>query len=154
MRTFTITTRYTVVCETKKTRMAFKHEATLLCNGRDIESTKICYCNRTWESYEYESILEKLFDQVKGQLTKYELGKFRKVIKNGGKRDMDNLRSVRAVALMGNIFCETQKEKNDWKERMLKAGLGNMGLTMPDDWETLSEDEKERRLNAATEVLA
>ena len=32
------------------------------------------------------------------------------------------------------------------KKRMLKAGLGE-GLDFPEDWNTLSEDEKEIRLN-------
>ena len=35
---------------------------------------------------------------------------------------------------------------NNWKERILKAGLSD-SLQMPEDWETLSEDEKEKRLN-------
>jgi hypothetical protein len=30
---------------------------------------------------------------------------------------------------------------------MIKAGLGNKGLEMPEDWDSLSEDEKEKRLN-------
>ncbi len=30
---------------------------------------------------------------------------------------------------------------------MIKAGFGDKGLSMPDDWILLSEDEKERRLN-------
>ena len=36
-----------------------------------------------------------------------------------------------------------------WWNKMLKAGLGNKGLEMPEDWDSLSEDEKERRLNGA-----
>lgn len=67
-----------------------------------------------------------------------------------GEKEPDGmLKSTAMVALFGNILCNTQKEKNDWKARMLKAGLGNRGLMMPDDWNTLSEDEKERRLNGA-----
>jgi hypothetical protein len=30
---------------------------------------------------------------------------------------------------------------------MIKAGLGE-GIMMPEDWDTLSEDEKEKRLDA------
>jgi hypothetical protein len=51
------------------------------------------------------------------------------------------------VAKMGEIFGQTEKEKNDWKARMLKAGLGGKGLEMPDDWDTLTEKEKKRRLD-------
>jgi hypothetical protein len=35
---------------------------------------------------------------------------------------------------------------------MLKAGLSNKGLIMPEDWNELSEDEKEKRLNKVIEL--
>jgi hypothetical protein len=38
--------------------------------------------------------------------------------------------------------------------RMLKAGLENQGLMIPDDWGLLSEDEKQRRLNGAITAIA
>jgi hypothetical protein len=51
------------------------------------------------------------------------------------------------VAKLGDVFGQTPKEKNDWKARMIKAGLGGQGLEMPEDWNTLSEETKEVRLN-------
>jgi len=51
------------------------------------------------------------------------------------------------------MFGKTQKESNDWKARMLKAGLENKGLIMPEDWDTLSENDKEARLNAVINCL-
>jgi hypothetical protein len=56
-------------------------------------------------------------------------------------------------ATMLKQWCgeRTQKETNDWKARMLKAGVPE--LSMPDDWEDLSEDEKESRLNKGIGVL-
>src|SRR3990167_1295649 len=64
-----------------------------------------------------------------------------------------SLKTVAMVMAMGNIFGKNQKEKNDWKARMLKAGLDGRGLIMPDEWDTLSEDQKETRLNGAIEQL-
>jgi len=58
-------------------------------------------------------------------------------------------KTVAMVAKMGEIFGDTQKEKNDWKLRMLKAGIN--GLDIPSDWDTLTEGEKERRLNKVIE---
>jgi hypothetical protein len=58
---------------------------------------------------------------------------------------------VSAVAKLGEIFCDNQKDKNDWKKRMLQAGLP--ALDVPEDWDTLSEDEKERRLNGVIGIL-
>lgn len=52
------------------------------------------------------------------------------------------------IMKMGEIIhAGDQKGQNDWKARMLRAGLEGKGLIMPEDWDTLSEDEKEKRLN-------
>lgn len=64
------------------------------------------------------------------------------------------LKSVAMVAAFGKILCPDQKSQNDWQARMLKAGLGNRGLTMPDDWDNLNEDEKESRLTKALGGIA
>jgi len=61
----------------------------------------------------------------------------------------DILKSASMVALMGEIFCDDQKDKNVWKKRMLDAtGL----LNFPDDWDELSENEKQKRLDDAIAV--
>jgi hypothetical protein len=52
---------------------------------------------------------------------------------------------IGAIAKLGDLFCEKTEDKNKWKERMLKTGLS--GLDFPDDFESLSEEEKEKRLN-------
>lgn len=54
---------YTIICERKKTRNGFKHEATLLHNNTTLDSTKICYLNRTWERYEFESVINKILER-------------------------------------------------------------------------------------------
>ena len=71
------------------------------------------------------------------------------MIKNGGKAEAERVKSqmnsTAMVAMMGDLFSSNKKESNDWKARMLKAGLP--GLSIPEDWDELSEDEKETRLN-------
>lgn len=62
------------------------------------------------------------------------------------------LKTVGMIASLGDIFCKDKKEGNDWKARMLKAGLSNKGLVMPDDWDVLSEEEKEIRLDNVIKV--
>lgn len=155
MKTFKINENLEAVCESKNTRNGFKHEATLLLNGIERESVKINYLNRTWESFEYESVLQKLLDKAGSLLSDDEKRDF---IKNAQKKNREELDThfglIAGVAKLGEIFADTKKEKNDWKERMLKAGLENKGLIMPDDWETLTENEKETRLNGVIGVLA
>ena len=68
--------------------------------------------------------------------------------------ELQELKTVAMAAKVGEVLaCKNKKEKNDWKVRMLKAGLGGRGLIMPDDWEELSEDDKEERLNGAVSAL-
>ena len=61
--------------------------------------------------------------------------------------------SLKMVCKMGEIFTEDQKSLNDWNKRMLSAGLENKGLRFPQNWETLTEEEKSRRIKNTLEVL-
>ena len=62
MESFKINKELEVICEWKKTRMAFKHEATLLRNGQEAAKIKVCYQNRTWEKYKFDNVMKKLAD--------------------------------------------------------------------------------------------
>jgi hypothetical protein len=59
MRTFTMG-KITAVCRYEKTRSGFRHLATLLVNGCQLQTVKCTYINRTWEKFEYQSVLEVL----------------------------------------------------------------------------------------------
>ena len=62
MKLFKLNNQYSITCESKGTRSGFKHEAVLFNNGHEIGRNKICYLNRTWESYEYESVIKKIIN--------------------------------------------------------------------------------------------
>jgi hypothetical protein len=83
----------------------------------------------------------------------YGLTKENKTAEDIEQPEDNSLKMVAMVAKMGDIFSDNQKDRNDWKARMLKAGLENKGLIMPDDWESLTEAEKEVRLNMAIEAI-
>jgi len=149
MKEFKINDEYNAICEWKKTRNGFKHEATLLRNGEEIISVKECYLNRTWESYEFETVLRKLLKKA-NILTEEERKDFLENGRMKEKERVDNLfGTISMVAKIGEIMCDDKKSANDWKKRMITAGLP---VTFPDDWETLSEEEKESRMNKALEV--
>ena len=154
MKTFKINNNTEIICEWKKTRVAFKHEATLLKDGVQIDKTKICYQNRTWERYDFESVLRKLL----GKTNIVPKEQQKKSLEQWGKAESAALDKqfglIGAITKMGEILTETKKESNDWKTRMLKAGLENKGLIMPEDWETLPEETKETRLNQVIVQLA
>lgn len=79
MKIFTLENGYSVVCQWVKTRTAFKHTAVLCLNGIPQCETKICYVNRTWEAFEYESVLMQVIDL---HFTGKELTKYRDIVKN------------------------------------------------------------------------
>lgn len=61
------------------------------------------------------------------------------------------LKAVAMVAQLGDILCNSLTAKNDWKLRMLKAGIP--AIDFPTDWARLSEDEKQRRLDGAINAI-
>ena len=65
---------------------------------------------------------------------------------------MDKFKAIRMVAAVGDIECKTLKERNEWKKRMITAGLGQ-AIIWPDDWELLLEEVKAERLEKALNVL-
>ena len=81
MKIFNLDNVYNVVCNWKNTKNGFKHTANLCKNGFSIYDTKICYLNRTWERFEYESILLKV---IQTNFIGKEQTKFLEVIKNIG----------------------------------------------------------------------
>lgn len=148
MKTFKLSKDYTVVCDSKKTRNGFKHTANLVRNSEEVYSTKICYLNRTWERFEYQSILEKVINNC---FEKREKEKYLKVI-DGQGREKDNaqFKSVSMVCAFGKVLCNTQEEKNNWDKRM----LGTIkGIDFPEDFDNLTEKEKKRRLEGAKSIL-
>lgn len=156
-QTFRITKTLTAYAWTENTSYGFRHLIELEGHYRTISTAKACYYNRTWEVYQYESVLKSLLEKSKNQLTKYEYKTFKSKIKNQFRKEdpqLKNLKTISMIASLGDIFANNQKESNDWKTRMLKAGLENKGLIMPEDWDTLSESEKEARLNGAIKQLA
>ena len=154
---FKLNDRATVVCHRQKTRMAFRHIADLEYDGMQVDRATIAYQNRTWESYEYQSVLEKLVDKTK-MLSAEEKTDARDLIANGFRvqeqeRIDSRFSTVAMVAGLGDIFYEHDlPESNKWKMRMIKAGLGE-GFIPPDDWDTLSELEKSLRLDKTLEFM-
>ncbi len=50
---------YTFVNECGSTRSGFYHKSTLIKNNSSVGEAKICYLNRTWECYTYQTSMLK-----------------------------------------------------------------------------------------------
>lgn len=152
-KVFRIDDRTEVRCYWIKTRYGFKHEAKLFRDGMECGFAKVCYYNRTWESFEYETVISGLLgksalfttEEKAEIMARFQRGEHEAINRQFGM--------ISALAQMGDILTDDKKEQNDWKERMIKAGLGD-GLIMPDDWGTLSEEERGKRLDGIVAHLA
>lgn len=149
-KTFNPEPHIEVRCGRQNTSYGFRHLAEVYSGYRKIASAKACYYNRTWESYEFQSVahaaLRKAYPEDLAKI-------YCDTIDGKGKEDaLSGVRTIGFVAAMGSILATGQEAQNDWKLRMLKAGLGD-SINMPDDWASLSEDEKTRRLDGAISEL-
>ena len=151
MKIFDINKKIRIICDSAKTRSGFKHTATLMLNGMERESVKVNYLNRTWERYEFQSVMNDLVDKSKSLTPKEK--RFAKKWIEGDRTDWSNFETISKVAKMGNVLAKKKKEKNVWKTRMLKAGLGSSGLNFPSDWDNLNENVKQARLDKVIALM-
>lgn len=151
---FQITDNIRIKAEYYETRYSWGHKAWLYFDGQEVDYKKITYYNRTWESYQFQSIVHNLIDKS-CSIAKDKKQEYKAIADEiGSGKVRKDLKNIGMIAKLGSIFGATQKESNDWKTRMLIAGLADKGLIMPEDWDTLGEDEKERRLDAVIAHLA
>ena len=64
--------KFEVFCVSADTQNGFKHEVELQCNGYTIARAKVCYLNRTWERYRYETAIHKAINAAKLDSDKHE----------------------------------------------------------------------------------
>lgn len=150
MKEFEITERIKIRCSQHSTRNGFKHVAKLIYSGNVIQTSSVSYLNRTWERYEYQTVMEQLIGKNK-TLSEEEKNLCKAFIAKDNT-DNSHLKSIAMVAVLGEFFGKDKKESNDWKTRMIKAGLGE-GIQMPEDWDELDEETKELRLNKVIKEL-
>lgn len=155
MKVFKVNKNIEMIASYKNARDGFNHFATLMYNGNDVETVKSHYINRTWESYEFESVLLKLAEKSKilSISEKTEVKQYIKDYENTNRQAVNNtFKSLSMFMKMTDLFVDDLKSKNESKLRMIQATIGN-GLILPDNWETIPEAEKETRLNNIQNML-
>lgn len=63
MKIFNLSGEWSIICKSEGTRTGFRHLAYLMKNGNEYDKAKVCYQNRTWERYEFETVIKKLLNQ-------------------------------------------------------------------------------------------
>jgi hypothetical protein len=142
LTTYRINKKLTVRAWWEDTRYGFRHLAQLIEGERTIGQAKACYYNRTWEQYDYQSVIHALIDN--SSLRNKNAAKKRIDAQALGEVDQ-SFKTLAAVMAVGEVLTDDLKESNDFKLRMLKAQFGN-GLIIPADWDDLPEQDKATRL--------
>ena len=77
-RIFKVSDDLSIICDCEDTRSGFRHTARILKDGQLVSTrnkngvwslqkpAKICYLNRTWEAFEFASVLCRLADTAQG----------------------------------------------------------------------------------------
>lgn len=147
---FHVSKVHTIVCRCESTRYGFRHLATLLGKYSEVISkTKCCYYNRTWESYEFQSVIHSLLFKVFNKQTAKRYMKKIDAEAHGHVNDHFNL--VANIAKLGDILCEKPEDQNAWKKRMISTVPG---IDIPEDFDKLPEDEKAKRLDGVIGVMS
>lgn len=113
LRRITINNNEYVFCnESKGNRSGFYHKTTLLKNGIEVGSNKVQYYNRTWELYEFQSVMRGLVNQLIENINndfineykeKYNISRLTQKIKNSDK----------FICELG-LYLDTQTDYNDY----------------------------------------
>lgn len=151
MKKINLTPSIFAMCESRSTRNGFCHNCTLFYNDREVSFARVSYLNRTWESYQFQTVIFRAIEKCL---------KDRKLKAYPGRQPFDDamtaatnyketggaLHFAALVAKMGDIFGGNASESNEFKKRMLAT---TPGIQFPEDWDSLSEEEKSRRLDGA-----
>ena len=63
-------------CESKDTRMGFKHVCTVYRNGAKVDTVTWRYYYRTWEAFEFQKVLAGAAQKVCGYNSRNEVKRF------------------------------------------------------------------------------
>jgi hypothetical protein len=146
-RTFELADGVSVECFSQGTRYGFRHVAVLYKNGWESARSKACYYNRTWESYAYQSVVHAVIGKAFSSL---QAGVYMRAADAIGARESSGmLRNASFIAALAPLMAQTPKEANDWRKRFISKVPG---IEFPADFDSLPEEEKQRRLDAAIAV--
>lgn len=147
---FKITKHITIEAEYYETRYLWGHKAWIFLDGEEVGYAKATYYNRTWESYEFQSVCQSVVEKAR-KLTKQQKAYCQNWLEK--YEEPNRFAPVAMVAMLGELMTDNQKDANDWKARMIKAGLPDGAIQMPDDWDTLNEETKQARLDGVIKIL-
>lgn len=90
--------QYEIIARSWETRNSWGHEAELWMDGRFVDSEKVRYYNRTWESWQYQSVCLSLLSNYAGRIESVLLDQYRIIHEKKRLNQDDKKRALRPVA--------------------------------------------------------
>lgn len=154
VKIFTVTNELTVFCQWQNTSYGFRHLGWLRRNGYEIARAKATYYNRTWESFQYQSVIKDLYASVKSGLTPAEDAAFKQLCEHGyvdvNDKPADPFQAMTGLFAIASLLADNKADEVALKTRALES---TPGINLPDDFKTLPLEERERRINSAFNVI-
>jgi hypothetical protein len=139
MHTIQLDPEHSVITYSEGTRNGFRHVAILMHNGYEQEKASVSYLNRTWESYEFQTVLnrlfEKAFDKTKAKILMEDLDK------KGGQSLMakGSKRVYHVFTDSKDTYFDTLKDAKKQVKRWEQDGFANLRIYSEDKY---GEDEE------------
>lgn len=70
---------YTFVCESRNTRSGFAHDCALYYDECEISKASCYYYNRTWECYQYQSVMKCAVNKRMDEIENRSLKRFKEL---------------------------------------------------------------------------
>jgi hypothetical protein len=161
MKTYNFGEGYQVNCRSEKTRYGFRHLCELTQNYNVLAKTKACYYNRTWEAYEFQSVIHQAIQAVFDNRTRTQQKKGQEInplVKQycdeidarARGEEAKRFDPVKMAVAFGALLTDNPEERANWDKRMLST---IPGIDFPDDFDSLPVEEQQKRLDKAKEVL-
>ena len=161
MKTYSFGEGYQVNCWSENTRYGFRHLCELTHNLNRIGKSKACYYNRTWEAYEFQSVIHQAIQAVFDNRTRAQQKKGQEInplVKqycdeiDARARGIEAKRfdPVKMVCAVGALLTSNPEERANWDKRMQST---IPGIDFPDDFDSLPVEEQQKRLNKVLGVL-
>jgi len=143
--TFEVNENISIRCTSERTRYGFRHLASIVTPTQPDAHAKACYYNRTWEAFEFESVARaaasKLHDPERQIILDY-LEHYKEPSAFG---------PLAGLMALADILTDKPEDANRLKARALAVVPG---IELPDDWDSLPEEEKARRLAGVQQLAA
>lgn len=122
-----------IICATYDTRSGFAHECTVFSNDGESWEFHINYYNRTWESFDYESLLKRAASEI----SKDKAEEIREYIRNRNGEERKHADAMfESFKALHDTLTDKQKESlskitihDESEARAVMGIMACMGLT-------------------------